>query len=153
MNESRLVRVNKLIGYLIFIGELPLKAMQQQIAKRIDHNKSSTTKALNGYEDYLTDNFIEKFNDAYGSPFNIDWLLKGSGEMIKNIQENSNFQQGENISYKHEIYPRTIFENSKNYQEIIMNSQKQIDEFQKIFTNQQEQINKLIGIIEQLNRK
>jgi hypothetical protein len=84
---------------------------------------------------------------------NENWLKTGEGKMLNNIQGNSNFQQGENISYRHEMYPETIAENSKNYQEIIMKSQRQIDEFQKIIINQQEQVNKLIGIIEQFNKK
>jgi hypothetical protein len=85
VNTSKLERVNKLIGFLIFTGQLSLKATQQQIAAKMNYNKSSTTKALNGYEDYLTDSFIKKFNEAFGNPFENDWLIEGIGVPCKNI--------------------------------------------------------------------
>jgi transcriptional regulator with XRE-family HTH domain len=89
--QSRLERLNMLIGYLIYTGDLSCKAIQKEIADKLNANKVNISKALNGNEDYLTDSFIERFNTAFGSPFDKEWLLKGEGfppSISKNIQNN-----------------------------------------------------------------
>jgi hypothetical protein len=85
---TKLERTIKLIGYLIFTEKLSLKAIQQEIAVKIGYNRIGVSKALNGDEKYLTDNFLEKFNYKFGVPFNVEWLLFGKGEPLSAKEKN-----------------------------------------------------------------
>ena len=42
--------------------------------------------AYNGNPNYLNDKFLIKFYNAFPDVFNLDWLLTGSGEMLKASQ-------------------------------------------------------------------
>jgi phage repressor protein C with HTH and peptisase S24 domain len=83
--RSKLERLNVLIGYLIYNGNLSCKAIQKEIADKMGANKVSISKALSGDKEYLTDSFIGRFNEAFGFPFDDEWLLGDSEEMPKEI--------------------------------------------------------------------
>ncbi|MBQ7553296.1 MAG: S24 family peptidase [Bacteroidaceae bacterium] len=45
-------------------------------------SRSNVSAAFNGDLKFLTDNFLRRFNKAYGGLFNDVWLLEGTGEML-----------------------------------------------------------------------
>jgi hypothetical protein len=156
MNE-KLNRLNALIRYLIWKEQISYLSPQKDISDRIDANNVSISNALNGNEKYLTDKLLERINNAYGKPFNIEWLLHGDGEMYKDSQivgeisnptisgnsGNSNIianVQGEvkNIT-NHQITEETIKRASFGYQDIIK--------------TYQEHAERLLCIIEKLSDK
>jgi hypothetical protein len=105
---------------------------------------------------------VEKISKTFPH-WSIDYLQTGEGDMLRkdvNINDashstfnKSNVQQGSNITYRSEISAETIAENSKNYQEIIKVEQEQVSKLQDMFLRQQIQMDRLIGLFEQLNRK
>lgn len=54
---------------------------QKEIADRMEASRVTVNKALNGDELALTDRFLKRFNEAFGCPFSMGWLLTGEGEM------------------------------------------------------------------------
>lgn len=77
MNKS--IRLKKVIAYLK--GSEIIKT-QRDFAEIIDMNKSNLSSALNGKEEYLTDNLFEKIAKTFPE-LNKIWLLTGEGEMLK----------------------------------------------------------------------
>ena len=72
--NTKIERVSKLIGYLIFIGKLPICSIQKVISDKLNANKVSISRALSGNEEYLTDSFIERLNNGFGGLFELNWL-------------------------------------------------------------------------------
>lgn len=58
---------------------------QQDVADVMGVKKENISRAFNGNEKYLTPNFITRFNNAFGGIFNVDWLIKEHGEMLKEV--------------------------------------------------------------------
>ena len=54
--------------------------------------------ALNGDERYLTDQFLMRFNNAFGNCFNYEWLRDGRGEMLQKADDTSNIVNNGNNS-------------------------------------------------------
>jgi hypothetical protein len=137
--SDKLLRLQKLIRFLIFKEKLSYEAMQKNIAEKLDSEKSVVSRALNGDEKYLTDNFIVKLNAAYGDEFNNDWLMTGKGEML-NIQNLENANNSIAIG------------RDANGSEIHITSQN-VDEFLQITEKYQEQTDRMLVIIEKLINK
>jgi|GEM_PF-4645979 len=60
---------------------------QQDIADKMEINKSSLSKATNGDDKYLTDSFLKRFNYSFGNMFNERWLISGEGEMLNQVSQ------------------------------------------------------------------
>ena len=60
---------------------------QQDIADKMEINKSSLSKATNGDDKYLTDSFLKRFNYSFGNLFNERWLISGDGEMLNQVSQ------------------------------------------------------------------
>lgn len=73
-------RLNKAFYHLKSIG---LISKQDDLADKMSFSRTSISKAMNGYEDYLTESFMRKLNIAYPDIFNLNWLLTGEGSMLK----------------------------------------------------------------------
>lgn len=56
---------------------------QKDVASTMEATRQNVSAALKGKDGVLTDNFLRRFNLAFGEPFNLDWLLTGEGEMLK----------------------------------------------------------------------
>lgn len=56
---------------------------QTNIAEKTKYNKSAVSQALAGVEAYVTSNFVQTFNEAFGGLFNEDYLLRGEGTLLK----------------------------------------------------------------------
>jgi hypothetical protein len=101
---------------------------------------------ISNMRDNMTVKTLMRISKAYPD-LNVNWLLTGEGDMLyldnasiigSNVQQN-HVKNGKNLSFHQEISPETISENSKNYQDIIKKQQEQIDRMLSIIeklTNQ-----------------
>lgn len=78
--EDKRTRAKMLYNHLKNIG---LVSTQDDLAKKIKYNRVSVSKALNGYEDYLTRDFARAINTTFGNVVDVEWLITGEGEMLK----------------------------------------------------------------------
>ena len=69
----------KAYEHLRSIGKVHTKT---DVANIMHASRSNVTAALNGDSKFLTDNFLERFNVAFGNTFNIKWLMTGEGDML-----------------------------------------------------------------------
>ena len=53
---------------------------QRDVASIMEATRQNVSEALKGKDGVLTDNFLRRFNLAFGEPFNLDWLINGDGE-------------------------------------------------------------------------
>jgi len=136
--QSKIERVNKLLRYLVCKEKLPLDSIQKVIAKKVNANKVSVSRALSGNEEYLTDAFIERLNNAFENEFNLDWLLRGEGDMIVKTGDvnvdnshgmavNTGLISGDGNNTVHRISEETIKNASIGYQDIIKTYQEHSD--------------------------
>ena len=56
-------------------------------ADSIQYSRSVISSALNGNEDYLTDNLFTNICEAYKNVFNLDYLLTGNGQLLTPEEE------------------------------------------------------------------
>lgn len=78
-------RFERAFNHLKGIGKIKT---QKQAALMLGIDQGNLSNALKGIDKYLTDKFLEKFNETFGGIFNYDWLLTGKGEMLKNADSN-----------------------------------------------------------------
>ena len=114
---------------------------QKDVAEKMGSTEPNVSAALKGVDKVLTDKFLNRFNEAFGSVFNNDWLLWGNGDMLKPTVFQNN-ENGDNIQ-GHSV---TVNKTEKDYLEIIKNQSEQI-------SKSQEQIDKLLSIITKLSDK
>lgn len=55
---------------------------QTDLAKEIGSSRSNASAAYNGDPKFLTDNFLRRFNEAFGNVFSLQWLILGEGDML-----------------------------------------------------------------------
>lgn len=60
----------------------------------------NVSSAFNGDPRVLTDRFLSRFNAAFDNMFNLDWLLTGDGEMLKDtiVQQTSYGDHSPNVN-------------------------------------------------------
>ncbi|WP_291104499.1 MULTISPECIES: S24 family peptidase [unclassified Dysgonomonas] len=56
---------------------------QLDLADKMSANNVNIGYALKGNKSYLTDKFLNRFNETFDGIFDINWLLKGDGEMLR----------------------------------------------------------------------
>lgn len=83
-------RLKEIYDYLKF---KKLIKTQSDLASMMGYNRVSVSKAINGHEGYMTDEFISKLVETFPE-VDKSWLLTGEGEMLKEQD-----QQGENEAY------------------------------------------------------
>ena len=67
-------------------------------SEAIKYGRTSLSAAMNGKEEYLTDDLFEKICEKYDGVFNLDYLLTGEGDLLtphedalaSEIEENAN---------------------------------------------------------------
>lgn len=115
---------------------------QKDVAEKMGSTEPNVSAALKGAEHVLTDNFLMRFNQAFGNIFNDEWLRTGEGEMIKNSQSigdisNSNVSgvnvNGNGIQINPNAYDALL--------KIVEANQKSTEKFQ-------EQMGRLITLLE-----
>lgn len=135
MDSVRVGRITEAIAYLKSKGKIH---KQQDVAERMQADKSNVSRALSGDEKYLTDNFLRRFNSAFGGMFNNEWLINGDGDMLKPVQNVSDISSstvvganvsgnGNNISHNDITNMAGMIELQKGYQDMMRKSQEQID--------------------------
>lgn len=133
--------INEAYEHLRSIGKVHTKT---DVATIMQASRPNVCAALNGDSKFLTDNFIERFNDAFDGIFNIDWLMTGEGNMLlkptQSIEGDGNVQVGGNACN--------------------VNAGKTIDKLigllskaQEQITKRDEQIDNLIALVERLTAK
>lgn len=86
MNKKE--RIIEAYNYLKSTGYLHT---QKQLAEKMSATEGNVSRAFKGDEKVLTDSFIIRFSQAFPGTFNVEWLLKGDGDMLIN---HSTFQTG-----------------------------------------------------------
>lgn len=72
-------RINQAFSYLKDNG---LVHTQRDLAEKMGATSPNVSSALKGVDNVLTDNFLLRFNNAFGGIFNDNWLLTGEGSML-----------------------------------------------------------------------
>jgi hypothetical protein len=134
--SDKLKRVEKLIRFLIFNEKLNYSSVQKGLTEKLKSEKSVISRALKGDEKYLTDNFIDKLNAVFDNEFDLEWLLTGKGEMLKNNQQIGDIAQstvvganvnGNGINITNNNFSEMI-ELQKGYQELLKKRDEHISE-------------------------
>lgn len=73
-----ILRLKQALDYLRYQG---VETQHENIAKTLNRERVSVTKALNGNKRYLTKPFLKDFAQAYSSYINEEWLVNGNGPM------------------------------------------------------------------------
>ena len=81
---DRSERFKKAYEYLRFNG---FTQSQKDLADRMQATAPNVSKALKGDSKFITDNFLRRFNEAFGELFNYQWLILGEGNMLKDGNE------------------------------------------------------------------
>lgn len=81
---DRSERFKKAYEYLRFNG---FTQSQKDLADRMQATAPNVSKALKGDSKFITDNFLHRFNKAFGELFNYQWLILGEGNMLKDGNE------------------------------------------------------------------
>ena len=79
-------RINQAFSYLKDNG---LVHTQKDLAERMGSTAPNVSSALKGVDNVLTDNFLLRFNNAFGGIFNDNWLLTGEGSMLSASEPDS----------------------------------------------------------------
>jgi len=81
---------NRLTQAYHHLKGLGLISNQKDLADKMGYSRTSISKALNGYEDYLTESFMTKLYQTFPTILNDTWLLTGEGPMLNtDIQSNA----------------------------------------------------------------
>lgn len=81
---ERADRFNKAYEYLKNRG---MVHTQKELAAKMQATAPHVSLAMKGESKYLTDNFLRRFNEAFGELFNYQWLILGEGNMLKDGNE------------------------------------------------------------------
>jgi hypothetical protein len=82
MINDMVVKLDKMVRYLIGCGDLSFRNMQKEISQKINTHAGNVSKAFSGDNAYLTSGFLDKINNSFGNVFNKEWILTGEGEML-----------------------------------------------------------------------
>ena len=85
---DRKERFHRAFEYLRGTGKVHT---QTDLAKEMGSSRSNASAAYNGDPKFLTDNFLRRFNEAFDSVFNLQWLILGEGDMLKEPDESEQF--------------------------------------------------------------
>lgn len=77
---ERRERLNEAFNFLKNKG---IVHTQKDVAKKMGSTSPNVSSALKGVESVLTENFLRRFNEAFGEIFDEQWLLTGEGEMLR----------------------------------------------------------------------
>lgn len=133
MNERLKIFINSLIVNLIVKN-------QADFALKIGIARSQLSEILSGKRK-VTESLVNKIHNLYPH-LNKEWLINGDGEMMVGIIQNN--ENGDNIN-GHSV---TINKTEGDYLEIIKSLTAQLTVSQQQVSVSQEQMNRLITIIE-----
>lgn len=95
--EERASRLQSAYGELL---KRKLASTKKDIAEKMGASAPNVSSAFNGDPRVLTDRFLSRFNAAFDNLFNLDWLLTGDGEMLKDaiVQQTSYGDHSPNVN-------------------------------------------------------
>ncbi len=134
MND-KLKKIEDAIKHLIVIDILLPKNFQKTIIEKMGANKTSVSQALKGNERYLTDNFIERFCEAFPE---IEHIFNENTTYSIIQQGQGNINNGHNIHGKENRIEQTnveLLELIKKKDEQIAEKDKQIETLLEILKN------------------
>lgn len=111
---------------------------QKEAAEKMSASESNMSRALAGDSRVLTKNFIIRFCSAFDNTVNPEWIINGEGSMMKNDVNGNNNAIGNEASVR------------VNESEII---EKLLDEMKEQRKSSEEQIGRMLTIIEDLTSK
>lgn len=116
---------------------------QKDVAQKMKATEPNVSAALKGKPKCLTDDFLMRFNVAYDSIFNLDWLIDEKGDMLaapiyQEINGDHNTQVAGN-------------NNQVNNPETLDKAIDEIAAQRKLVEKSQQQIDRLLSIIENMN--
>lgn len=112
---------------------------QQEVADKMCVNKSNLSKAFNGEP---SDNFLRRFNAAYNNMFSEEWLLRGEGEMMR--QPITQTVNGDGNT--------SVAGNGNHVNSDLGRALDEIAAQRRVTEKAQEQIDRLLSIIENMNK-
>jgi plasmid maintenance system antidote protein VapI len=139
-------RLKKAIDYLKFNNNIK---NQDDLAEKMEYNRSSVSQAINGDERYLTDTFILNFCRKFKN-INEEWIRTGSGEML---QETVNQEQAKPAPQQLELSFATLVEISKQNAEINKQNANSLENIIALLKAEKEEKTELIEIIKNLSSK
>lgn len=83
---SKNKRFEKAINYLRMQGVV---AKNEDVATRMNADPSNVSRSIKGTGNNPTGKFLQRFNNAFGDIFNLNWLLEGEGEMLNDTTNNN----------------------------------------------------------------
>ena len=147
---GRAERLNEAYNYLRFKGII---STQKDVAIAMNSTQPNISSALRGEEKVLTDNFLQRFSNAY-EDISSYWLLTGEGSMIVGNNQGSAGVNvtgtGNHVSHNHVGgTDRTL---PSGYYDALKESQRQTTQLiqslqtaQELQTNTQAQLDKLLA--------
>lgn len=116
-------------------------------------DKSNLSKAFKGETRFLTDKFLHRFNLAYGDLFSEEWLLTGKGSMLSDPNKGTVTVGDNNNSVAAGIGCVFSPSNTDALISEIVAQRKLTEEAQRQNAKSQEQIDRLLSIIEKSSNK
>lgn len=83
MQEVDVLKRDRFCQCLAYLKGVYPNLKQRDVAEKMKSTPANVSSAKKGEVKVLTNNFLLRFNDAFGNIFNEMWLLKGEGEMLK----------------------------------------------------------------------
>lgn len=95
--KERASRLQSAYGELL---KRKLASTKKDIAEKMGASAPNVSSAFKGDPRVLTDRFLSRFNAAFDNLFNLDWLLTGDGEMLKDtiVQQTSYGDHSPNVN-------------------------------------------------------
>jgi len=121
--------------------------IQKEFADKIKCDERNLSSAFNGEGKYLTDNLFKRICKAFPDIFNIDYFLKNEGSMLKH-----NYQTVGDINNSTAVGVN-VYGNDNCFQIAEQDIMRSIKFYQDLSEKQQQQIEKLLIIIENLSKK
>ena len=128
-------------GYLYLKGR-GIVHTQQDIANKMGRTKQTVSRAFNGHPLYLTSIFIENFASIFG--LNPEWILTGNGDMLADSSQEP--QQAAIVN--NQVGNGNHFNSDMTVNQFMVELAAQ----RKLTEKAQEQMDRLITIIEQLKK-
>ena len=116
--DARVKRLNEAYEYLRSEGRIHTK---KELAAKIGISYANVSSAMKGDARYLTNNFLVKFNNAFGCIFSFDWLNVGWGHMIEQKES------GKNDLENNVTMPREVFDQITRLTETVLSQQRTIE--------------------------
>lgn len=93
MKETRKMRQKRLMEVFDYLRSQPTGIHKKSdMAIALGYGRTSMSAAMNGKEEYLTDELFESICEKYPDTFNIDYLLNGTGALLLPTDSNQKQQ-------------------------------------------------------------